>query len=58
MNCKLPDSSLKRTAGEDVRIEDLTAEDLENYRLEGTDEKIPLYNAYKDILTRLNNEAS
>lgn len=37
------DSSLKRTAGEDVRIEDLTAEDLPNYRLEGTDEKIPLF---------------
>ena len=37
------DSSLLRTAGADVRIEDLTAEDLENYRLEGTDEKIPLF---------------
>lgn len=36
------DSSLKRTAGADVEIEDLTAADLENYRLEGTDEKIPL----------------
>ena len=37
------DSSLKRTAGADVEIEDLTAEDLENYRLEGTEEKIPLF---------------
>ena len=37
------DSSLKRTAGADVRIEDLTAEELENYRLEGTEEKIPLF---------------
>ena len=37
------DASLKRTAGADVQIEDLTAEDLENYRLEGTDEKIPLF---------------
>ncbi len=37
------DASLKRTAGVDVQIEDLTAEDLENYRLEGTDEKIPLF---------------
>jgi glycerophosphoryl diester phosphodiesterase len=37
------DSSLLRTAGVDVRIEDLTLEDLENYRLEGTDEKIPLF---------------
>lgn len=36
------DSSLKRTAGADVEIEDLTLEDLENYRLEGTDERIPL----------------
>ena len=37
------DSSLLRTAGVDVRIEDLIAEDLENYRLQGTDEKIPLF---------------
>jgi glycerophosphoryl diester phosphodiesterase len=37
------DSSLLRTAGVDVRIEDLTLEDLENYRLEGTNEKIPLF---------------
>lgn len=36
------DSSLKRTAGKDVRIEELTASDLESYRLEGTQEKIPL----------------
>lgn len=37
------DASLKRTAGSDVMIEDLTAEDLPNYRLEGTDEQIPLF---------------
>ncbi len=37
------DASLKRTAGADVYIEDLTVEDLKNYRLEGTDEKIPLF---------------
>ena len=37
------DSSLKRTAGADVKIEELTAQQLENYRLEGTDEKIPLF---------------
>ena len=37
------DSSLLRTAGADVEIEDLTAADLENYRLEGTEEKIPLF---------------
>lgn len=36
------DSSLKRTAGVDVAVEDLTAEELKNYRLEGTDETIPL----------------
>lgn len=37
------DHSLLRTAGVDVKIEDLTAQELENYRLEGTDEKIPLF---------------
>ena len=37
------DSSLKRTAGADVKIEDLTVEDLANYRLQSTDEKIPLF---------------
>ena len=37
------DSSLLRTAGVDVRIEDLTLEELDNYRLEGTDERIPLF---------------
>ena len=36
------DASLKRTAGADVFIEDLTAEDLVQYRLEGTEERIPL----------------
>ena len=36
------DSSLKRTAGVDVAVEDLTAEELKQYRLEGTDEHIPL----------------
>lgn len=37
------DASLLRTAGVDVRIEDLTREELDNYRLEGTDERIPLF---------------
>ena len=37
------DASLKRTAGADVRIEDLRTEDLENYRLEGTEENIPTF---------------
>ncbi len=37
------DSNLKRVTGADVRIEDLTKEDLDKYRLEGTDERIPLF---------------
>lgn len=37
------DSSLLRTAGVDVNIEDLTAAELEHYRLEGTGEKIPTF---------------
>ena len=36
------DASLKRTAGADVLVEDLTAEELKNYRLEGTEHHIPL----------------
>ena len=36
------DSSLLRTAGVDLRIEDLCAEDLKDYRLEGSEERIPL----------------
>lgn len=35
------DSSLKRTAGADVNIEELTTADLEHYRLGGTEECIP-----------------
>lgn len=35
------DDTLLRTAGADVRIEDLTRAELKNYRLEGTDEHIP-----------------
>ena len=41
------DASLKRTAGAEVEIEDLTAEDLPNYHLEGTSETIPLF---EDVL--------
>jgi glycerophosphoryl diester phosphodiesterase len=37
------DPSLKRTAGADVFIEDLTTNDLINYTLEGTDERIPTF---------------
>ena len=35
------DSSLKRTAGYDVKIEDLTTPDLEKFKLEESNEKIP-----------------
>lgn len=48
------DASLLRTAGADVRIEDLTAADLENYRLEGTDEKIPLF---RDVMALYEGKA-
>ena len=45
------DSSLKRTAGADVAIEELTLPQLDDYRLEGTRERIPLFsevlNLYK-----------
>ena len=36
------DSSLRRTAGAEAVIEDLTAQELAQYRLEGTEERIPL----------------
>jgi len=48
------DASLRRTAGADVNIEDLTAEDLSNYRLKGTDETIPLF---KDVLALFDSKA-
>ena len=35
------DSSLKRTAGVDVKIEDLVTDQLQGYYLEGTQERIP-----------------
>ncbi len=37
------DSSLLRTTGREGSIEDLTAPELKDYRLEGTDETIPLF---------------
>ncbi len=43
------DSSLKRVCGVDVKIEDLTTKDLENYRLLGTDEKIPTFKEVLDL---------
>lgn len=42
------DSSLLRTASTDVRIEELTEGELENYRLENTAEKIP---TLKEVLS-------
>lgn len=54
------DSSLKRTAGADVNIEDLTLDQMWNYRLEGTDEMIPtlrqvldLYNGQAPLIIEL-----
>lgn len=43
------DSSLLRTAGAEVEIEDLTREDLEAYRLEETNERIPLLEEVLEI---------
>lgn len=37
------DSGLKRTTGADGAVEDLTVQELGNYRLEGTDETIPTF---------------
>lgn len=37
------DSSLKRTAGVEERIENLSAKDLPKYKLQGTEETIPLF---------------
>lgn len=41
------DSLLNRTTGESGNVEDLTTEELKNYRLEGTEETIP---EFKDLL--------
>ena len=43
------DSLLKRTTGAEGRIEDLTTEDLKNYRLEGTEEAIPTFRELLDL---------
>lgn len=43
------DASLKRTAGADVKIEDLTREQLQSYRLEGTQETIPLFSQVLEL---------
>ena len=48
------DSKLIRTTGAEGRIEDLKTEDLKNYRLEGTEETIPLFS---DVLKLFEGKA-
>lgn len=48
------DSSLKRVTGCEGRIEDLTTEDLKNYRLGGTEETIP---TFRDVLELYSGKA-
>lgn len=48
------DPSLKRTAGVDVQIEDLTTEDLKQYPLEGTQETIP---TFREVLALFDGKA-
>lgn len=43
------DHSLKRTAGVDIQIENLLRKDLDNYYLEGTQERIPLLGEVLDL---------
>jgi len=43
------DSTLKRVAGADVNIEDLTLSDLEKYTLGDSDEHIPLFSQVLDL---------
>ena len=43
------DSALKRTTGAEGYIEDLTAPDLTRFRLEGTEETIPLFQDVLDL---------
>lgn len=43
------DTSLKRTAGVDVNITDLNADELKNYHLNGTEETIPIFHQVLDL---------
>ncbi len=43
------DSSLKRTTGQEGRIEDLTTQDLSRYTLEGTQETVPTFRQLLDL---------
>ncbi|MBQ7801227.1 MAG: glycerophosphodiester phosphodiesterase [Oscillospiraceae bacterium] len=45
------DSLLKRTTGREGRIEDLTTEQLRDYRLGGTEETIPTFREVLDLFT-------
>ena len=47
------DHSLKRTTSKDVNIEDLTLKELSDYRLEGTQEKVP---TLKEVLELYNGK--
>ena len=44
------DASLKRTAGADVHIEDLTTEQLSQYFLEDTDQTVPTFRQVLDLV--------
>lgn len=44
------DASLRRTAGADVRIEDLTSDELENYHLGSTEQTVP---NFRHVLERM-----
>ena len=48
------DSLLNRTTGQSGHVEDLTTEQLKDYRLEGTEETIP---EFMDVLTLYNGKA-
>lgn len=48
------DSLLNRTTGQPGHVEDLTTEELKNYRLQGTEETIP---EFMDVLTLFNGKA-
>ena len=48
------DHSLLRNAGVDIQIEDLTAEDLKNYKLDGTEETIP---TFREVLKLYDGQA-
>lgn len=44
------DDSLKRLCRQDINVNELTYEELQNYKLAGTDEKIPLFSEVLKVL--------